>query len=102
MDLTQLEMFNAVALTGGQFGDPGTNYSAGNPRWDRLRMNGDKFKLASGHDKGLPYAFGGMGAETSAAYSTGELTVGAVDVFKTAANGKKRNTPFFQVAGVVS
>lgn len=37
---------NPIALSGGQWDVPKTNYSAGNPRWDRLRMNGDKFKLS--------------------------------------------------------
>ena len=35
-----------VALTGGDLGVGDSNYTAGNPRWDRLRMNGEKFKLA--------------------------------------------------------
>lgn len=100
-------------MTGGQFGDPGTNYSAGNPRWDRLRMNGEKFKLAFGRTERaetgafpspgeLPYVFGNPAQDVSAAYSTGELSIGAVDIFKTLANGRKRNVPFFQVAGVVA
>lgn len=93
-----------VVLTGGQLGTGDSNYSAGNPRWDRLRMNGDKFKLASGSAPGLPYAFGRLGTpvDEASAYSTGELSVGAVDVFKTLPNGRKRAVPSFQVAGVVS
>ena len=44
---------NPVVLTGGQWGSGGTNYSAGNPRWDRLRMNGDKFRLAFAVPEGI-------------------------------------------------
>ena len=70
-----------VALSGGQFGDPGTNYSAGNPRWDRLRMNGDKFRLSFG---GSSHGLGGFGTSVqyASAYSTGELAIGAVDTTK--------------------
>ena len=101
-----------VALSGGNVGETPTdsNYTAGNPRWDRLRMNGDKFKLAFAG----PGGFGGsvalgtagfpgsssLAPDASAAYSTGELAVGAVDIIKTGANGRRRATPFFQVAAV--
>ena len=50
---------NPVVLTGGQWGSGGTNYSAGNPRWDRLRMNGDKFRLAFAAPEGIA-GFGGI------------------------------------------
>ena len=36
-----------VTLSGGDWNVPGTNYSAGNPRWDFLRLNPDKFRLSS-------------------------------------------------------
>ncbi|MFB0965192.1 MAG: hypothetical protein QMC36_05950 [Patescibacteria group bacterium] len=43
-----------VALTGGDWNVSGTNYSAGNPDYVKLRLNADKFKTAS---LGYPTAF---------------------------------------------
>ena len=64
---------NPVVLTGGQWGSGGTNYSAGNPRWDRLRMNGEKFKMAFA----VPgvAGFGGFADGAGAAYDTGAVSV---------------------------
>ena len=55
---------NPVTLTGGDFGVSGTNYSAGNPRWDRLRMNGDKFRLAGAFGNGACAGNGACGARS--------------------------------------
>lgn len=89
-----------VALTGGDVGQLPTdsNYSAGNPRWDRLRMNGDKFKLSYAS----PLGSFDMVQNAAAAYSsTGSVTVGAIDAMgKPAANGRKRPVSYFQVAGI--
>lgn len=38
---------NPVILTGGAWNAPGTNYSAGLPDYPKLKLNPDKFKLAS-------------------------------------------------------
>lgn len=38
---------NPVTLTGGAYGTAGTNYSAGNPDWAKLRLNPEKFRLSS-------------------------------------------------------
>ena len=90
----------AVALTGGQWGSGGTNYSAGNPRWDRLRMNGEKFKLAFA----APGGIGGSSAladRAQASYDTGAVSVGAFDyVGKAGLSGRARTVTYFQVAGV--
>ena len=45
---------NQTALTGGDWNVSGTNYSAGNPDYVKLRLNADKFKTAS---QGSPAAF---------------------------------------------
>ena len=37
----------SVTLSGGEWNLPGTNYSAGNPRWDLLRLNPDKFRISA-------------------------------------------------------
>ncbi|MFZ3232337.1 MAG: hypothetical protein WA194_02185 [Patescibacteria group bacterium] len=37
----------ANALTGGNWNDANTNYSAGNPDYAKLKLNSDKFKTAS-------------------------------------------------------
>ena len=33
-------------LVPGDWNAPGTNYSAGNPDWAKLKMNPDKFKIS--------------------------------------------------------
>ncbi|MFB0964879.1 MAG: hypothetical protein QMC36_04250 [Patescibacteria group bacterium] len=37
---------NPNVLTGGNWNDANTNYSAGNPDWGKLKLNPDKFKIA--------------------------------------------------------
>lgn len=66
---------------------PGTNYSAGNPDYVKLRLNPEKFKTAS---RGFLTAF--------AAYDPKYLLVGAMDAALSTVNGKKRTTSYFQVA----
>ena len=84
-----------LVLTGGDVETPGTNYTAGNPRWDRLKMNGEKFRIASaGGWAESPWQKAG------AAYSAGSMAVGAVDVTRPGINGRKRATPYFQVGGI--
>lgn len=46
-------------LTGGKWDEPGTNYSAGNPDYAKLRLNPEKFRTAKRS---------GYVRETSAAY----------------------------------
>ena len=82
-----------VALSGGKWDQPGTNYSSGNPKWDLLKLNPEKFRLAVGGASALPDAF--------AAYDSGAVTVGAVDVVSgTSLTGKKLSKSVFQVAAV--
>ncbi|MFB0965368.1 MAG: type II secretion system protein, partial [Patescibacteria group bacterium] len=80
-----------LALTGGDWNQSGTNYSAGNPDWTKLKLNPDKFKLSS---------VSGWFSEVLAAYDPKAVSVGAVDAaLASSANGKKRAASFFQVTG---
>jgi hypothetical protein len=79
-----------TVLTGGDWNQSGTNYSAGNPDYAKLKLNPEKFKVsASGI---LPSAL--------AAYDSKYLSVGAIDVLQNGSNGSKRPASWFQVAGV--
>lgn len=65
-----------VALTGGAWDASGTNYSAGNPDYAKLKLNAGKFNVA-------------------------QLSVGAMDYSSSVtASGRKRSSSFFQVAGI--
>lgn len=67
-----------TSLTGGDWNQTGTNYSAGNPDYAKLKMNPEKFKVsASGLPGALANAAGFGTAE--AAYDSKYLTVGAMD-----------------------
>lgn len=95
-----------TTLTGGDWNQAGTNYSAGNPDYAKLKINGEKFKV-SALDNGNPdrrldldRIFGSY-AMLSAAYDSKYLSVGAMDaVGAVSANGKRRSVSYFQVAGV--
>lgn len=87
-----------VSLSGGNIEVPGTNYTAGNPRWSRLKLNPDKFKV-SYRSPSLP-KFVSQFTDVLAAYDTGSVTVGAVDLLSPTITGKTRNTPIFQVAAI--
>lgn len=82
-----------TALTGGTWDAAGTNYSAGNPDYAKLKLNADKFKVAS-----LVRSV----SEAFAAYDpSGTLSVGAVDYSSSVnATGRKRSSSWFQVAGI--
>lgn len=68
-----------MALVPGNWNQPGTNYSAGNPDWAKLKLNPEKFRLSS---LGAKLAAALYTAE--AAYDTGAVTVGAFDWTSTA------------------
>lgn len=81
---------NQTALTGGDWNATGTNYSAGNPDYVKLKLNREKFKV--GYELLNP---------ALAAYDSKYLTVGAMEATsKTAASGKSRTVSYFQVAGI--
>lgn len=84
-----------VTLTGGSHGTAGTNYSAGNPDWAKLRLNPEKFRLSSLGAR-FASAFGNAGA----AYDPKSLSVGALDAtLAPTTSGRNRSTSFFQVTG---
>lgn len=64
-----------TVLAGGDWNVSGTNYSAGNPDWVKLKLNPNKFKL-SALRSGLAAAFG----TAEAAYDPKFVSVGAMDV----------------------
>ena len=64
---------NPVALTGGDWNAPGTNYSAGNPDYAKLKLNPDKFRSSANGG-----AFSSI-SRVFAAYDPKLLTVGAFD-----------------------
>lgn len=82
----------ATALTGGAWDAANTNYSAGNPDYAKLKLNADKFKVAS-----VLSAI----QETIAAYDpAGQFSIGAMDYSSAGtASGKKRASSYFQVVG---
>ena len=86
-----------TVLTGGDWNAAGTNYSAGNPDWTKLKLNPEKFKVSE-----LPKKFVSAFAVTEAAYDAKSVSVGAVDATSKASSvGKKRTLAFFQVTGTV-
>lgn len=81
-----------TALTGGNLNQAGTNYTAGNPDYVKLKMNPEKFKVSK---------LGGSLREVLAAYDSEYLSVGALDVLQSGGmNGAKRAVSWFQVVGV--
>lgn len=81
---------NSTTLTGGDWNVAGTNYSAGNPDYVKLKLNKDKFRISVS-----PFEF------AFAAYDKDALTVGATDVTVTSGT-KSRTTGYVQVAGISS
>ena len=81
---------NPTYLTGGDWNAAGSNYSAGNPDWVKLKMNPDKFKL-SGISNTL--------SEALAAYDPKAIGIGAFD-WTAPSNGKQRSGSWFQIVGV--
>lgn len=80
-----------VTLSGGDWNVAGTNYSAGNPDWAKLKLNPDKFKFSSA-PAWIQAAF--------AAYDSKSVSVGALDAaLAPTASGRSRATSFFQVTG---
>lgn len=84
-----------VTLTGGQYGADGTNYSAGNPDWAKLKLNPEKFRLSS-----LGARFAAAFGTAEAAYDSKAVSIGAVDAaLAPTASGRNRSASFFQVTG---
>lgn len=84
-----------IALSGGDWNASGTNYSAGNPDYAKLKLNPDKFKISLGNPSRFVI-------ESFAAYDPKSILVGAVDAAVSAtASGRKRSVSYFQVAGIL-
>jgi len=84
-----------LVLTGGDWNQPNTNYSAGNPDWTKLKLNPDKFRLSS-----VPEKFAALFGMAEAAYDPKSVSVGAVDAaLSSMPSGRKRTSSFFQVTG---
>lgn len=90
---------NSSSLAGGDWNQPGTNYSAGNPDYSKLRINREKFKIS--RSEGLVsdvfqkfQAFAATNADPT------YLLVGAVDVTRTV-EGKTKIRSYGQVAGLL-
>lgn len=78
---------NQTALTGGNWNVAGTNYSAGNPDYAKLKLNAEKFKVG----------FLRTEPASAASFDGKYLIVGAMD--STIGTGNKaRTTSYFQVA----
>lgn len=74
----------------------GTNYSAGNPDYAKLKMNPEKFKVSALPN--LPF----VTVSAAAPYDSKYLSVGAMEAaINGGTNGKKRVVSYFQVAAVV-
>jgi hypothetical protein len=90
----------ATTLTGGDWNVSGTNYSAGNPDWTKLKLNPEKFRLSNRPPMGGFLSLGSLLPDSFAAYDSKSLSVGAIDaVLAPTANGRARSASFFQVAG---
>lgn len=84
-----------IALTGGDWSASGTNYSAGNPDYAKLRLDPEKFKTAM---RGSPSVSEALAAYGPGLYDSKYLSVGAMESSATASSGKKRLLTYFQVA----
>ena len=99
-----------VALTGGNLGEApsGSNYTAGIPRWDRLKLDPAKFRTSGlSRDSRLASAFlpailpSALFPDASAAFDKSALSAGAADVPAGSASGRARAVSFLQVAGIL-
>lgn len=78
-----------VFLTGGNWDQAGTNYSAGNPDYSKLKLNPEKFKVG----------FRPFDRASAAAYDAKYLAVGAFDA-TVGIGTKARTASYFQIAGI--
>lgn len=86
---------NPSVLTGGQYGTPGTNYSAGNPDWPKLKLNPEKFRIS-----GLASRFASVFLPVEAAYDPSTVLLAAAELTAPAASGKPRTVGYVQAAGI--
>ena len=79
----------SVILTGGNWNDANTNYSAGNPNYARLKLNPDKFRIS-----GVMNVFDSV-MNAFAAYDSNAVSIGAADV-----QGTVKTSSYYQVSGI--
>lgn len=91
---------NPIALSGGDWDAPGTNYSAGNPDYAKLKISKDKFKIASNGGRVFAELFSVASATGTA--DPAYLLVGAAETSEISASGKKRIRSAVQVAAIPS
>ena len=99
-----------AALTGGNLGEApyDSNYTAGVPRWDRLKLDPEKFRTAGlSRDSRLASAFlpallsSALFPKASAAFDKTAISAGAVDVVSGSASGRARAVSFFQAVAIL-
>lgn len=87
---------NPTSLAGGDWNQPGTNYSAGNPDYSKLKINREKFKISKLEDA-ITDVFQKFQAVAATNSDPAYLLVGAADVQKTV-EGKTKIRSYGQVA----
>ncbi len=87
-----------TTLSGGNWNDANTNYSAGNPDYVKLKLNKEKFRVS---ELSVPYWPTVLAASNTGATNTSYLIVGAADATITT-GGKTRTASYVQVAGIPS
>ena len=99
-------VFDAVeaSLSPGPYGEPGTNYSAGNPDYAKLRLDPDRFRV-SGAVPGLlralaPWLSAAAEGQEAASADFGQVLVGAADLPDGSRSASA--TSFVQTAGILS
>lgn len=88
---------NPLVLTGGDWNASGTNYSAGNPDYAKLKVNPNKFRTSAAFGASSNFFMNAF-PEASAAYSSTGISVGAVDYVSSGASaGRSRSSSWLQV-----
>lgn len=82
-----------VVLTGGDWNQAGTNYSAGNPDFVKLKLNPEKFKISSAFSY-FPDAFAVV------PYDFTTPSIGAVDIQITGSSTTAKSVSYFQTVAV--
>jgi len=82
-----------VTLTGGDWNQAGTNYSAGNPDYAKLKLNPEKFKTSLA----FPYF---LKAFAAASYDFTAPSVGAADIRIANPSSAARSVSYFQTVAV--
>ncbi len=90
-------------LTGGDWDDSGTNYSAGSPDYAKLKLDPEKFRTSFSRgvrfSGSVRFPTGVPSGSASSAYDAADLAVGAVD-FVRKSGGKDRTESWIQVVAI--